>query len=244
MKALIIEDDRTTARTIQLALACEGFYSEIVSNSTEGWEFISYYGFDIVVLDVLFPGDEIDGFKFLLKVRKAKIAIPIIIVSTLCDIESKVKAFGFGADDYLTKPFNRTELIARIQAIIRRSRGHPASSIKINNLVVHLDSRTVECNGAQVHLTGKEYAIVELLALRRGQILNKELLLNHLYGGVDEPEPKIIDVFICKLRKKLASASGGINYIQTQWGQGYKLEELSNQEPPSSETKTEQETAT
>ena len=134
------------------------------------------------------------------------------------------------ADDYMTKPFHKDELVARIHAIVRRSRGHAQSVIQTGDLVVNLDTKMVEVNGARVHLTGKEYQMLELLSLRKGTTLTKEMFLNHLYGGMDEPELKIIDVFICKLRKKLANASNGKNYIETVWGRGYVLREPSEDE--------------
>jgi len=140
-------------------------------------------------------------------------------------MDSKVRSFGFGADDYVTKPFHREELVARIHAVVRRSKGHSQSVIRTGKLAVNLDAKTVEVDGARVHLTGKEYAMLELLSLRKGTTLTKEMFLNHLYGGMDEPELKIIDVFICKLRKKLSMACDGENYIETVWGRGYVLRE-------------------
>jgi two-component system, cell cycle response regulator CtrA len=136
-----------------------------------------------------------------------------------------VKGLGFGADDFLTKPFERRELLARIQAIVRRAKGHAESAIRTGKLTVNLESHTVDIEGRPLHLTGKEYGILELLSLRKGTTLTKEMFLNHLYGGMDEPEPKIIDVFVCKLRKKLTTAAKGDNYIETVWGRGYVLRE-------------------
>ena len=165
------------------------------------------------------------GYEVLRSLRLAKIKTPILILSGMASIEDKVKGLGFGADDYLTKPFHRDELVARIQAIVRRSQGHAEAAVTIDDLVVNLDQKLVAIGGKPVPLTGKEYQILELLALRKGTTLTKEMFLNHLYGGMDEPELKIIDVFICKLRRTLANASGGKNYIETIWGRGYVLRE-------------------
>jgi two-component system cell cycle response regulator CtrA len=157
--------------------------------------------------------------------RVSKVKTPILILSGLAGIEDKVKGLGFGADDYMTKPFHKDELVARIHAIVRRSEVHAQSVVQTGDLVVNLDTKMVEVNQARVHLTGKEYQMLELLSLRKGTTLTKEMFLSHLYGGMDEPELKIMDVFICKLRKKLANASSGKNYIETVWGRGYVLRE-------------------
>jgi two-component system cell cycle response regulator CtrA len=173
------------------------------------------------LLDLNLP--DITGYDVLKKLRLAKVDTPILILSGLDETENKIKGFGFGADDYMTKPFNREELVARIHAIVRRSKGHAQSIIETGKVKVNLDAKTVEVERKPVHLTGKEYQMLELLSLRKGTTLTKEMFLNHLYGGMDEPELKIIDVFICKLRKKLSVATGGENYIETVWGRGYVL---------------------
>ncbi len=165
------------------------------------------------------------GYEVLRTLRLSKVKTPILILSGLSGIEDKVRGLGFGADDYMTKPFHKDELVARIHAVVRRSKGHAQSVIHTGDLIVNLDAKTVEIAGQRVHLTGKEYQMLELLSLRKGTTLTKEMFLNHLYGGMDEPELKIIDVFICKLRKKLAAAAGGLNYIETVWGRGYVLRE-------------------
>ena len=151
--------------------------------------------------------------------------MPILILSGLASIEDKIRGLGLGADDYLCKPFHKDELIARIHALVRRSKGHADSVIAVGDLVINLEAQTVEIFGQGLYLTCKEYQILELLAIRKGSTLTKEIFLNHLYGDLDEPDPKIIDVFMCKLRKKLANASGGQNYIETIWGRGYILRE-------------------
>ena len=187
----------------------------------DGIDLAKLYDYDLILLDLNLP--DMSGHEVLRQLRMAKIETPILILSGSDDTDSKIRGFGFGADDYLTKPFHREELIARIHAIIRRSKGHAQSIIRTGHINVNLDAKSVDVGGKSVHLTGKEYQILELLSLRKGTTLTKEMFLNHLYGGMDEPELKIIDVFICKLRKKLAEATGGENYIETVWGRGYVM---------------------
>jgi two-component system, cell cycle response regulator CtrA len=221
MRVLLIEDDAATSKSIELMLGSEGFNVYATDLGEEGLDLGKLYDYDIILLDLNLP--DMHGYDVLKKLRVAKISTPILILSGQNEIDSKVKGLGFGADDYLTKPFHREELVARINAIVRRSKGHSQSIIKTGKLAVNLDTKTVEVDGARVHLTGKEYAMLELLSLRKSTTLTKEMFLNHLYGGMDEPELKIIDVFICKLRKKLSMACEGDNYIETVWGRGYVL---------------------
>jgi two-component system, cell cycle response regulator CtrA len=221
MRVLLIEDDSAMARSIELMLRSEGFNVYTTDLGEEGIDLGKLYDYDIVVLDLQLP--DMSGFEVLKTLRLAKIQTPVMILSGNAIVESKVKALGFGADDYMTKPFHKDELVARIQAVVRRSKGHSQSVITTGKLTVNLDAKTVEVDGSRVHLTGKEYQMLELLSLRKGTTLTKEMFLNHLYGGMDEPELKIIDVFICKLRKKLAAATHGDNYIETVWGRGYVL---------------------
>jgi len=201
MRVLLIEDDSATAQSIELMLKSESFNVYTTDLGEEGIDLGKLYDYDIILLDLNLP--DMSGYEVLRTLRVAKVKTPILILSGLTAIEDKVKGLGFGADDYLTKPFHKDELVARIQAIVRRSKGHAQSVIATGDLIVNLDQKTVEVAGARVHLTGKEYQMLELLSLRKGTTLTKEMFLNHLYGGMDEPELKIIDVFICKLRKKL-----------------------------------------
>ena len=221
MRVLLIEDDSSTAHSIELMLKSEGYICDTTDLGEDGLEIGKLYDYDIIILDLMLP--DIDGYEVLRRLRSARVATPILILSGLAELDNKLKGLGFGADDYLTKPFDKRELIARIQAIVRRSKGHSDSVIRTGRMVVNLDTRTVDVDGQPLHLTGKEYGILELLSLRKGTTLTKEMFLNHLYGGMDEPELKIIDVFVCKLRKKLAAATGGDNYIETVWGRGYVL---------------------
>ena len=228
MRALLIEDDSAMAHSIELMLRSEGLNAYTTDLGEEGIDLGKLYDYDIIVLDLQLP--DMSGFEVLKALRVAKVQTPILILSGNAIVEAKVKALGFGADDYMTKPFHKDELIARIQAVVRRSKGHSQSVITTGKLTVNLDAKTVDVDGTRVHLTGKEYQMLELLSLRKGTTLTKEMFLNHLYGGMDEPELKIIDVFICKLRKKLATAAEGANYIETVWGRGYVLRDPNGEE--------------
>ena len=221
MRILLVEDDSTTAQSIQMMLKSEGYVCDATDLGEDGLEIGKLYDYDIIILDLMLP--DIDGYEVLRRLRAANVRTPILILSGLSEPDNKIKGLGIGADDYLTKPFDRRELIARVQAIVRRSKGHSDSIIKTGRLIVNLDARTAETKAGPLHLTGKEYGILELLSLRKGTTLTKEMFLNHLYGGMDEPELKIIDVFVCKLRKKLGQALDGDNYIETVWGRGYVL---------------------
>jgi len=221
MRILLVEDDPTTSKSIELMLSHANLNVYATDMGEEGVDLAKLYDYDLILLDLHLP--DIDGHEVLRQLRVARIDTPILILSGADDTENKIKGFGFGADDYLTKPFHRDELIARIHAIIRRSKGHSQSVINTGKISVNLDAKTVEVSGKPVHLTGKEYQMLELLSLRKGTTLTKEMFLNHLYGGMDEPELKIIDVFICKLLKKLSEATGDENYIETVWGRGYVL---------------------
>jgi two-component system cell cycle response regulator CtrA len=221
MRVLLVEDDPATSRSIELMLTHANLNVYCTDLGEDGIDLAKLYDYDLILLDLNLP--DMSGHEVLRQLRMAKIETPILILSGSDDTDSKIRGFGFGADDYLTKPFHREELIARIHAIIRRSKGHAQSIIRTGHINVNLDAKSVDVGGKSVHLTGKEYQILELLSLRKGTTLTKEMFLNHLYGGMDEPELKIIDVFICKLRKKLAEATGGENYIETVWGRGYVM---------------------
>ena len=241
MRALLIEDDEVNRRQCELALASEGIITECAEFGVDGLECGKIYDYDIIILDIGLP--DIDGYELLMRFRHARIDTPIMILSNLSGTDNAVKGLTFGADDYLSKPYNKSEFVARVRAIIRRSRGHHDAIINIGGgLRVNLENRALEKlvheetgemgkNGSKitrqrteiVHLTGKEYSILELMAVRHKHILTKEMFLSHLYGGMDEPELKIIDVFVCKLRKKLHVAAGMGDAIKTVWGRGYQL---------------------
>jgi two-component system cell cycle response regulator CtrA len=221
MRALIVTADVFAANSIKVTLAEENLICDTTELGEEGLEIGELYDYDIILLDLMRP--DIQGYEVLRRLRAARVTVPILILSGLSKIDDKIKALGFGADDFLTKPLDPRELVARMQAMVRRFKGQPESVIRTGKLVVNLDTHIVSVEDRQVHLTGKEQSILELLSRRKGTILTKELFLDHLYGGMVEPELKIIDVFVCKLRKKLAQATGGDHHIETVWGRGYVL---------------------
>lgn len=220
MRVLLIEDDRSSARSAQLMLAADKFNVETATCGEDGLELAQSYDFDVILLD-LDLGD-MNGLDLLRALRRSGSKTPVVILTGSADVAVKVRAFSGGADDYIVKPFHKDELTARLRAVIRRSSGHADSIITVGDIALNLDSRTVHVNGVRVHLTGKEYQTLELLTLRRGKTLHKDVFLTSLYGGMDEPGGKIIDVFICKLRQKLATVSPR-QHIETVWGGGYVM---------------------
>lgn len=223
MRILLVEDDLGMARNIQQILEAADMVVDPTDMGEEAIDMAKLYDYDLVILDLMLP--DMSGFEVLSGIRGQGIEVPVMILSALGEADDKIKGLGVGADDYLTKPFNREELLARIHAIVRRARGFSQQEVVTGKLAVNITKGTAQVNGMPLHLTGKEFRILRLLSLRKGSPLSKETFLNHLYGGMDEPEPKIIDVFICKLRKKIEEATGDEHYIHTIWGRGYMLQE-------------------
>jgi two-component system cell cycle response regulator CtrA len=230
MHILLVEDNPVAAKSIELKLVADGHNVFTTDMGEDAIELTGLYDYDLVLLDL--DLSDMDGLDVLRAVRLKKIRTPVIILTATGDIETKVKALSAGADDFITKPFHKAELAARINAVVRRSRGHSESIIRTGNIALNIDTRTAEVCGQPVHLTPSEYKVLELLSLRKNSVLTKEMCLNHLYNGLKEPEVKIIDVFICKLRKKLAAAAQGDNQIETVWGGGYMLRDTPTAHQP------------
>jgi two-component system cell cycle response regulator CtrA len=220
MRALIATVDLSVAASVKATLATENLICDTTDLGDDCRKIGKLCDYDIILFDLQLRDS---GYEVLRWLRMANVQTPILILSGLPELGHKITALGFSVDDCLTKPFDGRELVRRIQAIVQRSKDHSESTIRTGKLVVNLDTRVVSVEDQPVHLTGKEYSILELLSLKKGTTLTKEMFLNHLYGGMNEPEVKIIDVFVCKLRKKLAQAIGGKHYIETVWGRGYVL---------------------
>ena len=219
MKVLLIEDDKPTADSIQMILGAEQITSHIAKTAEDGHTQATSNQYDLIILDLLLPDE--DGVMLLRKLRSEGVNIPVLILSGMDDTLKKVEGLRIGADDYLTKPFDKRELLARVQAIVRRAQGHAQPLVKVGKLEIDLNDRMARVSGAPVNLTNKEYGLLELLAVRRGATISKAQFLSHLYDSDNEPEAKIIDVFVCKLRKKISDMTGGPSYIDTVWGRGY-----------------------
>jgi two-component system cell cycle response regulator CtrA len=227
MRILLVEDDAVVAESIALMLSAEPFEVETAARGENAIHLGKLDCHDLIVLDLNLP--DMSGYEVLRALRLANVRTPILILSGLAAVENKVKGLGFGADDYLTKPFHKTELLARINAVLRRSTPSLEPTLRCGDLVIRQQRKRAEIDGHPVPLTTREFQLLELMALRQGSTITKEMILDQMYGGMDEPELKIIDVYICKVRKKLAEASGGKNYIETIWGRGYSLRDPSFQ---------------
>lgn len=223
MRVLLIESDDAVAQSIERMLKSESFNVYTTDLGDEGIDLAKMYDYDIVLLETNLP--DMSGYDVIKRLRVSKVRTPILILSSLMGVEDKVRGLDLGADDYMTKPFHKDELVARIYAIVRRAKGHAQSVIQIGDLVVDLDNKQVEIHDTRVSLTRMEYSVLELLALRKGVVLTREMLLEHLYGGMDEPALRIIDTHMCRIRKKLAEASGGYHFVDTVWGRGFVLRE-------------------
>ena len=221
MRVLLIRQDVATAANIKTMLIRENFICDTTDLGKDGLDISKLRGYDVILFDLSVPS--ISGYEVLRWLRRECARTPVLILSGLTGLDDKIKDLGFGDDDHLTNLCDHRELIARIKAVARRSKGHCESTIRTGKLVVNLETQVVSVDDQPVHLTGKEYGILELLSMHKGTTMTKEMFLNHLYCGTDEPELKIIDVFVCKLRKKLAQATGGNHYIETVWGRGHML---------------------
>lgn len=225
MKILLIEDDPHTGRVIQNFLNEENFHCDLIKTGEEAAQVIAIYDYDVIILDIGLP--DVNGHDLLQRLRNSAIKAPILILSGYQSTQDKVRALGFGADDYMTKPFVSEELIVRVKALSRRAEGHSSAIIRVGEIQLNLEARVIEIKGNPISFTEKEYQILEFLLLRKGSTLTKNNFLNRLYNGIDEPEGKIIDVFMCKIRKKLEEVLGpsGRDYIETIWGRGFVLRE-------------------
>jgi two-component system, cell cycle response regulator CtrA len=190
------------------------------NDSEEVLDLIKFYEYDAILLRL--SEERLGEVDIIRKLRLAKVRAPIIAIARSMSEAARLRILQAGADDLIVNALSHEEVFMKIQNLIRRSRGFQESSLRIGSVEINMNAKKIFANGMPVTLTKKEYQIAEILALRKGAVLSKEAILDHLYGGLDEPNPKIIDVFICKIRKKLQSM--GVNdFIETNWGRGYMV---------------------
>ena len=223
MRILFVGGDGRYAESTTAALTSEGFHVSLCASGEEGIELAQHLDFDAIVVNSELR--DISGRRVVTKLRATSIALPIVILLDEATPGSRVSALGEGADDCLSKPFHCAELGARLRAVIRRSKSHHHPVIRIGALEIDTENREVRASGQLIHLTPTEYRMFEVLALRKGQTVRRTTMFETLYDGQDDPEEKVIDVFMCKIRKKIAAATYGETYISTAWGDGYKLHE-------------------
>lgn len=240
IRVLLIEDESGIGEMIVKALLKNGILCDKVSLGQQGINVASICEYSVILLDLMLP--DINGFEVLMKLRAIKVKSPIIILSGLSSIDHITKGLKLGADDYMSKPVNIEELVARIHAVIRRSKSTGNAVVQIDDsLVINFDrKKMIGKDDKEVSLTDKELAVLDLLISRRGTVVEKSAIMDRIYGGPFGKEssasnPKNVDVFICKIREKIAGLLGQETYIETVWSRGYRLKERDT----SSATKTQ-----
>ncbi len=216
MRLLVVEDEPDLLTGLTVALRREGYSVDTAAEGEEGLYKALHTDYDAILLDVMLPG--IDGWEILRRLR-LKRATPVLMLTARDRSADRVRGLDAGADDYLTKPFDTPELMARLRSLIRRSLHHPQSDLTIGEVSIHLAARTVTRLGKSITLTAREYVVLEFLALHRGELVTRTALYDHLFDENESTLSNILDVHIFNLRKKL-----GQNFILTRRGHGYIIE--------------------
>ena len=221
MRILFIDDDTVFANALSEMLEEQNIQVDQATCGKSGHELADIYDYEAILLDLGLP--DMTGSDVLNELRKNGDETLVIVLSGQTEIETRLTCLNLGAVDYLTKPVHSKGLVARLEALVRRANGHCKNVLEFGELMLDLHARQACVHGRQLDLTNKEYQMLELLCLRSGRVVSKETFLDHLYGGIDEPEMKIIDVFICKLRKKISREIQDAALIETVWRRGYRV---------------------
>jgi two-component system OmpR family response regulator len=216
MRLLIVEDEPDLRRGLDQALREEGYAVDAAEDGSEGLYKAETWDYDVIVLDVMLP--QMDGWEILQRLRKKK-KTPVLMLTARDGVRDRVRGLDLGADDYLVKPFNLTELVARVRALIRRSANAPNPVLSFGEIAIDTAARTVSVDGEAITLTAREYALIEFLAFQRGKVVSRTELYNHLFAEEDDTLSNLLDVHVCNVRKKI-----GKDFIQTRRGQGYVIE--------------------
>jgi two-component system OmpR family response regulator len=217
VRILVVEDEADLARTLVKALAEEGYAVDMAATGDEALSKASGVAYDTVVLDVLLPG--MSGLSVLSTLRASGARTPVLILTARDAIDDKVRGLNAGADDYMTKPFALSELLARVRALIRRASTDPVPELSAGPVVMDTSARTVRRDGAVIDLTAREYAILELLARRKGSVVTRSIIYDHIYDEHEDTLSNVIDVYVASLRRKI-----GRDVIQTRRGHGYMID--------------------
>jgi two-component system OmpR family response regulator len=214
MRLLIVEDEPDLAATLCKALAEEGFSIDAAADGEAALWQAGSVAYDLIVLDLMMPA--VDGWEVIRQLRARDNRSPILVLTARDATGDKVRALNSGADDYLTKPFTLTELVARIRAIARRAAGSPAPVLSIRDITIDTSARRVARGNVEVELTPREYALLEFLALHRGTLVTRSMLFEHVYDDREDTMSNVVDVYVASLRRKL-----GHDVIRTRRGAGY-----------------------
>src|SRR5262249_38226399 len=220
MKVLLVEDHKPMVRALRQGLEEEGFAVDIATDGEEADYKATTANYDVIVLDLMLP--KIDGLSLLQKWRRAGMSAHVLVLTARGGMEDKVKGLDLGADDYLTKPFQWEELLARLRALIRRGHQVKDPILRVCDLEIDTASRTVKRAGQPIHLTPREYALLQFLAFHRGKVVSRSMIWEHLYDEHDENTSNVVDVYIRYLRTKIDKGYEP-PLILTRWGEGYML---------------------
>jgi DNA-binding response OmpR family regulator len=220
MKILIIEDEKKMAAILKQGLEEHAFVVDLAYDGEEGLYMAENYPYDALLLDIMLP--VMDGLTVLAKLRSKRSDLPVLLITARGEIEDRIRGLNIGADDYITKPFDFYELLARLKSVIRRSKGKPSPLITIDDLVIDTNSRTVQRAGREISLSATEYGLIEYLALNKGRVVSRTELTDHIYNTEFDRDSNVIDVYINHLRKKLDKGFDR-QIIHTMRGAGYVL---------------------
>ena len=220
MRVLLVEDHKPLSRALRQGLEEEGFAVDVALDGEEGDFKASTAQYDAIILDVMLPKE--DGLSLLQRWRKKGINTHVLLLTARSGVDDKVRGLDLGADDYLTKPFELEELFARLRALIRRGHHVKDPILRIHDLEIDTAARTVKRGGQAIHLTPREYALLEYLAFHRGRVVTRSMIWEHLYDEHDENTSNVVDVYIRYLRNKIDKGFEP-PLILTRWGEGYLL---------------------
>lgn len=223
MRILIIEDERDLNNVISKHLKKQGYSTDSAFDGEEGLDFLQFGAYNLIILDVMMP--KLDGYGFLQKIREKNDMTPVLMLTAKSLVEHKVKALDLGADDYLVKPFDFEELLARVRAMIRRHHGNVSNDLKVDDLVLNIANKSVTRDGLDIDLTGKEYEILEYLLQNKNRIISREQIKDNVWGFEYEGESNVIDVLIKNIRKKIDVGRSQKTIIHTKRGLGYVVKE-------------------